>query len=131
MIFIRIKFTDHHPDYAIVINNEENDSKNEDQPVYRHTKSTWVQNNKQFDARLKDKLRKIRVMLVAQKDLDAFLNYKQELPLGTLIAADYALYSCEQSLLSLAALCDISNFAKQFDAILKLSYVGGLFSLES
>ena len=123
MIFIRIKFTDHHPDYAVIINTEENKATPEN-PVFHHTKSTWVQYNKQFDARLKDKLRKIRVMLVANKDLDLFLNSKGELPLGTLVAKEYGFYASEQSLLSLAALCDVSNFAKQFDAILNLACTG-------
>ena len=128
MIFIRIKFSDMPQDYAVIINTEENKSGSDSIPRYQHTKSTWVQptNTKQFDARLKDKLRKVRIMLIDVKELDSFLNTKQELPLGTLIDKNYGIYSCEHSLLALAALCDVTNFAKQFDANLNL-----VFNLEN
>ena len=81
MIFIRIKFKDHPLDYAVIINTEENKSGSDSMPRYQHTKSTWVQHGKQFDARLKDKLRKIRVMLLPNKEIETFLNSKGELPL--------------------------------------------------
>lgn len=107
---------DYIPDYAIIINTEENKSGSDSMPRYQHTKSTWVQQNKQFDARLKDKLRKIRLLIVHIKELEGFLNSKRELPLGTLIDKNYSVFNCEKSLLAMAALCDVSNFAKQFDA---------------
>ena len=90
MIFIRIKFSDTPQDHAVIINTEENKSGSDSFPRYQHTKSTWVQAAKQFDARLKDKLRKIRVMLVEVGELEGFLNAKRELPLGTLIDRSYA-----------------------------------------